>query len=297
MNINLSKWMEKISDNKPILSLDLPGAHDCATNYVQFSTIARCQNKDIYGLLSIGIRVLDVRVDIRDNSLVLVHSHAKALTSPEKNARQLEMSDVLKSIKRFLGENPTESVIFQFKNDSEKKMNECFELLYRRYISKEPSLWFTENRIPLINEVRGKIVLLRRCEMYASDKPYNAENSGIDLSRWINQSSRKPEPLLLKTFSSENAEFLIQDRYKYTAKEKWSRCLLPFLDGRKAFDGQYVICYTSTAGGIIVCPEKNAAYINRKFLSYPLEKDKYYGIIYFDFPSKEIIKKVIENNF
>jgi len=69
----------------------------------------------------------------------------------------------------------------------------------------------------------------------------------------------------------------------------------PFLDKREAFDGTFVICYLSTAGGL-KGPEKNAAYINPQFMQYPLEKEKYYGTIYLDFPTEALTAKIIENN-
>ena len=51
----------------------------------------------------------------------------------------------------------------------------------------------------------------------------------------------------------------------------------------------------STAGGI-KGPESNAKYINPRLLDYPLEKGKYYGIMYLDFPSEDIAEKIILTN-
>lgn len=295
MNINLSKWMEKIDDNTNLLSLDIPGAHDCAANFIQLPRLSRCQNTDIFGLLSLGVRALDIRVAPQDNKLVLVHAVHKAFVSSEKGARQLEMSDVIKMIKRFLKDNPSETVIFQFKNDNEKNMEYCFDMLWSQHISKDRNLWFTENRIPKIGEVRGKIFLLRRCEIYNVNKAYNSQTAGIDFSLWEDQKAATPEAEILLTHSKDNDAFIIQDRYKYAPKPRWRKCLLPFLNERKSFDGKYIICYTSTAGGF-KGPKKNSDYINQRFLEYCLSKDRYYGILYFDFPTKEITKKVIENN-
>jgi hypothetical protein len=90
--------------------------------------------------------------------------------------------------------------------------------------------------------------------------------------------------------------FTIQDRFKYKPEPRWSECIKPFLDGRGAFDGQYVICYLSTAGGK-KGPKNNAKYINPQFIAYPLDKSRYYGTIYVDFPYEELTRKIIENNF
>lgn len=287
--------MANIPDDRNLLSLDIPGAHDCAANFIQMPRLSRCQNTDIYGLLTRGIRALDIRVAPQNNKLVLVHAIHKIFVSSEKGSRQLEINDVIKQIKRFLSENPSETVVFQFKNDSEKKMEPCFEMMWNQHISKDKSLWFTENRIPQIGEVRGKIVLLRRCKMYHFEKPYTDDTAGIDFSRWEDQKVATPEAEVLLTHSKDNDAFIIQDRYKYAPKPRWQKCLKPFLDSRNAFENKYIICFTSTAGGL-GGPKHNSDYINPKFLEYSLNKDKYYGILYFDFPTKEIAKKVIENN-
>lgn len=296
MNINLSKWMEKISDDTKLFSLNIPAAHDCAANHIMIPSLFKCQDTDIYGLLSLGIRVLDLRVENENNNLVTVHRFARARVSSERKSETQNIGDILKHCKRFLEENPGETVVLQFKNDSEKHMEECFDIFYHRYLIKDKNLWFLENRIPCLGEVRGKIVLLRRCEIYCASKPYNAENSGIDLSRWINQSKRVPDSLSLETHSKDNDVFIIQDRYNYAPAARWSKCIKPFLDSRNAFDGKYILCYVSTAGGL-KGPKKNAEYINSRLFDYEFDKGSYYGVIYFDFPTKEITKKIIEINF
>ena len=295
MNINLSKWMERIDDKTDILSLDIPGAHDCAANFIPFEHFSKCQNTDVYGLLSLGIRVLDLRVKIKNNSLVTAHAFC-ARVGNDRNSKIQDISDIIKHIKRFLEENPSETVLLQFKNDSESKMKDSFDILANRYLQKENNLWFIENRIPSLGEVRGKIVLLRRCDIYDRNKAYNTDNSGIDLSGWANQYRLVPSPTSLETHSKKNDIFIIQDRYNYLPHSKWKKCVKPFLDERKEFDGKYIINHFSTSGGL-GGPKTNADYINTKFLKYSLKKDNYYGILFFDFPTKEITKKIIENNF
>lgn len=146
-----------------------------------------------------------------------------------------------------------------------------------------------------MSEVRGKIVLIRRCNM--ADRPeYNEKNTGIDFSRWQEQDAVIPDALPLFTGGESGMHFLIQDRYKYKPKQSWSECIKPFLDGMTKFDGTYVINYLSKAGGI-KGPYGNARYINKAFMSYPLDSEKHYGIIYIDFPSPELAEKIISTNF
>ncbi|MDE5604029.1 MAG: hypothetical protein K2I73_00415, partial [Eubacterium sp.] len=77
---------------------------------------------------------------------------------------------------------------------------------------------------------------------------------------------------------------------------RWSDCIKPFLDQAKPFAGEYILHYHSTSGGI-KGPYRNGKYINKQFLNYPLNKKNYYGIICCDFPTEEMVRKIIETNF
>lgn len=296
MNINQKNWLSKIDDGTNLFVLNIPGTHDCVTKYVQFSHISRCQDKKIYEQLNMGVRALDIRVGAKKDRLVMLHGIAKAFDTPNKFGRQMDMDSVLAQCYKFLDENPGECIIFQFKNDSGKQMEQCFNNLFYTYISKNPKYWYCENRIPVLKEVRGKIVLIRRCAMDSSNREFTNLNTGIDFSRWVEQDTALPEALPLDTKSKDGARFIVQDRFKYKPKPRWSECIKPFLDKRTEFDGTYVICYLSTAGGI-KGPYKNSVYINQKFLEYSLDKNNYYGTIYLDFPTDNLIKKIISLNF
>lgn len=295
MVVDLEKWMSSIDDSVNLMSLNIPGTHDCVTQYVQLSHFAKCQDKNIYDQLKMGVRALDIRVQSVGDRLGMVHGIAKAYNSANPLGKQMDLAYVLDYCYRFLEKNPHEAIIFQFKNDSNKEMERCFDNLYHRYIKEYPTKWYTENRIPNLGEVRGKIVLIRRCKMYENSAEYSAENAGIDFSRWVEQDEAVPQALTLETNSLDNARFIIQDRFKYKPEPRWSECIKPFLDNRKTFDGEYVICYFSTAGGL-KGPESNAKYINSRLFDYPLEKGKYYGVMYLDFPSEDITEKIISTN-
>lgn len=76
----------------------------------------------------------------------------------------MDMADVLAHCYRFLDENPSETIVFQFKNDSAKEMERCFDLMLNNYINKNPEKWYTYNRSPYLDEARGKIIFIRRCK-------------------------------------------------------------------------------------------------------------------------------------
>lgn len=296
MTINSLKWMAQLDDNTKLLNYNLVGTHDCVTQFVQLPHITKCQNRNIYEQLCLGVRALDIRVAAKEKRLVMVHAFAKVFNTPNRFGKQMDFADVLSYCYRFLAENPSEAIIMQFKNDSGDKYDKiCFDNLFYTYIKGNENKWFLENRLPLVGEARGKIVLIRRCK---KEKRYEfrSNNTGIDFSAWKEQETAVPEPLPLETGGAYSEKFIVQDRYKYKPEPRWTECIKPFLDKSAPFSGTYIINYLSTAGGL-KGPRNNAKHINAQFMKYPLDKNRYYGIIYCDFPTKELVNKVIETNF
>lgn len=293
--MELRNWMKKIDGKSEVLKLNIPGTHDCVTQFVQFSHFFRCQDMNIYEQLCLGVRALDIRVESKGDRLKMVHGIVKAFNTKNHFSKQMDMQDVLAHCYRFLDENPSEAIIFQFKNDSGKEMEHCFDLMLNNYIVKNPDKWYIDNRSPKLDEVRGKIIFIRRCKMDTS-KGYDIGKTGIDFSNWVEQTSAVPQALPLNTSGEYEIEFIIQDRFKYKPEPRWNECIKPFLDSMGRFDGKYIINYLSTAGGL-KGPCNNAKYINSQFLSYKLKKDYYYGTIYTDFPTKKLTTKIINTNF
>ena len=294
MIMNLRMWMADIGDSKEVFALNLVGTHDCVTQYVQLPHLSRCQDRNIREQLNIGVRGLDIRVQSRGQRLKMLHGKAKAFNTPNRLSKQMDMADVLKQCYAFLDEDPSEAIIFQFKNDSNKEMEKCFDNLYNTYIVPDSERWYLGGSSPLLSDVRGKIILVRRCKKYES-KAYPL-GTGIDFSSWVEQDEAVPEPLILKTSGEPSMSFTVQDRFKYKPIPRWSECILPFLDGMEQFNGRYVINYISTAGGL-KGPYNNAKYINQRFMEYKLRDGIYYGMIYADFPEPQLVRKVIETNF
>ena len=131
--------------------------------------------------------------------------------------------------------------------------------------------------------------------MDENNEEYTDETSGIDFSSWVEQTEMIPDPLILKTGGKDSAEFIIQDRFKYKAEDKWAACIKPFIQNLNPFEKQYVICYFSTSGGL-AGPKKNAQLLNNAFINFPIQRGINLGTVYLDFPSKRITTKIIESN-
>ena len=129
MELNLKSWMSLIDGGKNLFSLDIPGTHDCVTQYIRLAHFFRCQDSDIYSQLCLGVRALDIRVQSLGDRLGMVHGLFKAYNTSVFD-KQMDMEDVLNQCYKFLDENKSEAIIFQFKNDSNKENIKCFNNLF-----------------------------------------------------------------------------------------------------------------------------------------------------------------------
>lgn len=284
MKNNLNKWMKDIDGGKELFSLSIPGTHDSATKYVQLSKFAKCQDEDIYSQLMLGVRAIDIRVEPKNDKLALVHGITK-IFNDEAKTTPMFLEDVLDMCYKFLKEHPSEAVIFQFKNDSNKKNEQSFNNLFYSYIKGNEDKWYLKPTAPTLDEARGKLILVRRCKLDKSNSDFK-DNTGIDFSLWVEQDKAIPNALTLNTGYDD---FIIQDRFRYKPINKWNKCVKPFLDNNYE---QYSICYLSTAGGL-KGPQGNAEIINPLFLNYQLNQN---GIFYLDFITEELTRKIILNN-
>ena len=149
-------WMSNLPDDKLVLFINIPGAHDTASNEMVplAESMARTQNRTIPDLLKFGIRKLDIRValwdvfdeeDIDDN-LHTCHGVFDCFYIDEYNTtRNLTFKHILLDIKNFLQENPSETVILWTQSEKGDSMK----------ISKEPAnLWKNMLEIFLLNITR-----------------------------------------------------------------------------------------------------------------------------------------------
>ena len=58
----MNNWMKNIPDEFLISEINLVGTHDSATQFIRFRHLSRCQNKNIFDQLTMGIRFLDIRL-------------------------------------------------------------------------------------------------------------------------------------------------------------------------------------------------------------------------------------------
>lgn len=135
--------------------------------------IAQCQSPStsLDRQLQAGIRVLDIRLSIVDSQLISYHG-----IYPERTL----FAEILSTVHTFLTTPSTsrETVVMSIKQeDSDARL---FSKLVHQEIVTSPgglAMWYLENRIPTLGEVRGKIVMFSRFSVNG----YGWDNAGIGI--------------------------------------------------------------------------------------------------------------------
>lgn len=149
-----SGWMDWLPNDRKLSELSLPGTHDSMawrSNLVG-ADITRTQTTNLYEQLISGIRAIDIRVKCEGNSFP---THHGIVYLGE------DFGDVLKTIRTFLTENPTEAVFMRFSQEassaSDLEMKRVFDIYYKEY---GDIFYKGSSQNPTVGEVRGKLVFL-----------------------------------------------------------------------------------------------------------------------------------------
>ena len=204
---NLHCWMKMLKDETPLTSLSIPGTHNSPAHHHALPSV-RCQAVAVKEQLNNGIRFFDVRVqpesptNLSRPALYLVHSaFPVCLLGPRY------FKPFLDEIEAFLDENPSETVIISLKREGiGSATDEHLSLLVKRHYVDGNDKWFTEPRLPLLHEVRKKIVLMRRFRLDDSlESEWGGKGWGIDASIWADNTPNALNP---------TGDLCIQDFYE-----------------------------------------------------------------------------------
>ncbi|CNE18721.1 phosphatidylinositol-specific phospholipase C [Yersinia mollaretii] len=282
--MNLKNWMSGLSETTLLSHISIPGTHDSASfrSTAVGATFTQTQSWDIKAQLIHGIRFLDARCRLINDILTMHHGPVFL---------NQYFGDILATCISFLENNPTEFIILSVKQEhTEENSTKSFAgIMWDSYIAPNKSDFFLANEIPMIAEVRGKIVLLRR---------YGGSDAGINATPWKDDT----------TFSIKNSGFTIyvQDNYNgYTDlsihfKRKFVEGLLKKAKNERLTN--LYINFTSLSG--IVSPYSGAKGhfwvdgMNSWFCKNYSGK-QFLGIIVSDFVDLEngaIIKTIINSN-
>ena len=294
------QWMENLPDEISLAKISIPGTHDSATKYTPFHYSFQCQDTTISEQLLAGYRFLDVRfsVVVDDEGaerLCLKHGIGHCRISGERGAEYMYLEDMTASIRTFLNEHPSECVILLV-DEATDGDDECrIAELLDDWMRKEPELWFLENRIPTLGEVRGKIILATR---YGDVAGYGQKRCGLDL-RWQSQNSwsSPEEAVVLYELNDSRDYFNVQNWFRITPDDKWI-AVEEALNGNYVDEHTLLLNYLTISRGyfLLPCPKDRAFDLNARLSDYSFESGHCYGIVIVDFGTRELAEKIYRTN-
>lgn len=310
LTLNTINWMSNLPDDKKVLLINIPGAHDTAANLMHplSESLARTQNRTIPELLELGVRKIDIRIFIRellededlDSDLSTAHGIFDCYYIDEYNVtRNLTFKHIILDIKEFLKNNPTETVIVwtqSEKGDSYENIRRAVEL-FEKYVG---DIFIKYDKNLRLGDVRGKIIsTIYKTDSYDSQGReiyHSGIDGGTDLEeihmKFIDKKYYNSWEVTGEIKIEEVEDFLTT--YNFTIKE-----------AEENFEEKiemYPICYSVACTGehmtILPFPKNQAEIVNHFMLSYDFKKGYYYGWIDMDFVNLELAKKIIfTNNF
>ncbi len=283
--------MKKIPDDKKITGISIPGTHDSICRYTDFSFISQTQRLTVSEQLEVGVRYFDFRFKFTKGEFLANHSITFCRKKRGFWNEIITAGDVVNDCIAFLELNPTETVLFQLKESVSHTGNDFYNEFFERHIHPRKEMWFVENRIPAMGEVRGRIVLLRAVSVDSAE--FTDNNCGIDFSSYPYVGSRNVDDWrrtdIKKLDGTVWAHMYVQDSYKTQGKHKWET-VKGFLESGLD-ENEFNICCTSCTG--LLLPRFNSRIVNNKLMAYDFP-DRYAGIIATDFVNAEMCKKIVE---
>ena len=271
--------------------MNIPGSHD-STAYNIFclgSCFAKTQDLDITSQLNIGVRMFDFRVTkvnwcLKEknwiNSVICCHGICDCYHYEDNKKINLTYEHVLKEIRDFLNENPSETVIIKTESGRGNKYlniqhaSEIFDSILGD-ISVEYNTGLT------LGELRGKIVSIFHNYIEGGTDIINIHN------KYNNGKNNFNEFKVDGNLKVTEIKDLLEE-YNYTFDEAEKNIKLP-LNYETSCTGEYY--------KIVPLPRYEANIVNKFLKEYDFKKGNYYGWIAIDFIDKLITRKIIETNF
>ncbi|KAF9009474.1 PLC-like phosphodiesterase [Cyathus striatus] len=180
---DMSSFLSEMPDTLPLSSLMLPGTHDTMAFYGW--PISQCQVPDtpLSTQLLSGIRVIDVRLAVIKDRLIAYHG-----VYPQRTPFQSILATVYAFLNSASGSK--ETIVMSIKQeDATTNPPRNFSLLVRKEMENGPGglgIWFLENRIPKLGEVRGKVIMFSRFGGNGEGWENGLEGLGIHPTTWPN---------------------------------------------------------------------------------------------------------------
>ena len=267
-----SDWMSALDDGAALNSITVPGTHDSGALHSIAEISGKCQTLSIGEQLKIGVRFLDIRLQLVNNELRVVHSFTDQMTDYE---------DVLGDMIDFIRDNESEFLIVSIKEDaspksSDKSFCEVLEAMLLSYSEVSTARELPET----VGAARGGIHIVSR---------YKGASIGLPCyDGWRDDES------------FELDQIYVQDNYCVPdVEEKIAYVRSTYsvaLEGRYALVLNYTSCYLESCFPPIYAGLP-AHDINRDTQAAMEEGDGALGVLVCDFMTSELADAIIGRNF
>jgi 1-phosphatidylinositol phosphodiesterase len=297
-----SDWMSIIDGNKLLSEINIPGTHESGTMHNNCDLgEGKCQDMMPIDILNAGGRILDLRLHYHnawpgEDAFIIRHGICHCYTD-SSHGEELNFDHVLDDCIDFLTANPKETVILLIKQNSDSNETIKFTQLMegKRYLDNDnyKDKIYLGDTIPKLDDVRGKIVWVRRYDIYDSNANKIEKEQGINLIKWDNQNSYFEYGVI------GGITIKIQDAYNYFSDDwdkKWNQVYTAASDS--VTNPEYLVLnLTSAVGGTVGRPHPKgmADKINPNLAEFFIQGLNYDWII-MDFITSDLARNVYESN-
>ena len=150
-----SGWMAMLPDETQLTGMTIPGTHDSGALYSFAGVSGQCQSATVGQQLKMGVRFLDIRLQLDHDELKVVHSFVD---------QKQTFREVLDTIALFIRENPSEFLLLSLKEDNSPKDSSVpFSVRLEEMLSGYTDVIVPDSGLPEhLGDARGKIFLLSR---------------------------------------------------------------------------------------------------------------------------------------
>ncbi|MBV9264572.1 MAG: phosphatidylinositol-specific phospholipase C domain-containing protein [Acidobacteriaceae bacterium] len=198
--VTAQNWMSALRDDVTLSRLTIPGTHEtCARN--SSVSYVDCQDLSLADQLNAGIRYLDIRCRQISDIFAIHHQQFYLGLNFGSGVRDVCIN--------FLKANPRECILMQIKPEYTPANNKLtFQQVFNNYVQGFENYFYTDDTIPTLGDVRGKIVLVRRFSV----DPGTSEHFGLNPSPWPDNPA---DPFSCTYLGSDNNQVTIeiQDHY------------------------------------------------------------------------------------
>jgi 1-phosphatidylinositol phosphodiesterase len=181
-------WMAALDGQLAVSLLTIPGTHDSGSRLG--GARKQTQTLDIAGQLAAGIRFLDIRLKDDAGVFRLFHDDVDQQTE--------FVAGVLDPIGTFLADHPGEALVMSVKREGSSGEDATFARDFEALVAAGPETFHTGSDFPRLEDVRGKVVLVRR---FAG----GTSGVGAEPARWPENST--------VTLESEAGTLTVEDHW------------------------------------------------------------------------------------